>query len=528
MIARAPKSGGRSKLAIAVLVLLVVLAVLGLFAQRYYRPFLRSRVVDTLSDRFHSDVELAEIDFNLFPRLGIHGRGLALRRWGGNDASPVIEVAEFTATASPWQIYKKPWKIDRVRLQGLVITIPPRGQRGGPRRRFKHNVPVLIHDLVSDDAELRILTNKPGKAPQVFEIHRLVMNEVGLERSADFQTDLKNATPPGDVNARGKFGPWNPDDPSQTPLSAGYTFENADLGVFNGIGGTLYSRGKFGGMLGEMDVQGETDTPNFTVTIGGRPAHLTTTYDATVDGTNGDTLLHPVIARIGKTTIVAHGAVVNLPSTKGKSVMLDVAIQKGRLEDLLRLVMKSGGTPLSGNLNLNTAFELPSGKTEIIRRLKLQGRFGVLGAHFTNPDTRSRIESLSRRGQGKPKDLDAGDDISDLNGDFALGSGVATFRNLTFTVTGAKVALEGTYSLENEELDFHGKLFLDAKLSQTTTGIKSFMLKAVDPFFRKNGVTVLPIKITGTRANPSFGLDLRHKSRSENLAGQEKTSHTSR
>ena len=52
---------------------------------------------------------------------------------------------------------------------------------------------------------------------------------------------------------------------------------------------------------------------------------------------------------------------------------------------------------------------------------------------------------------------------------------------------------------------------MQAKISQTTTGAKSFVLKAVDPFFRKNGQTEVPIKITGQREHPSFGLDLHHK-----------------
>jgi hypothetical protein len=52
---------------------------------------------------------------------------------------------------------------------------------------------------------------------------------------------------------------------------------------------------------------------------------------------------------------------------------------------------------------------------------------------------------------------------------------------------------------------------LDAKLSQTTTGVKSFLLKAVDPFFKgKNGGTDIPFKITGTKDHPVFGLD-RHR-----------------
>jgi len=48
---------------------------------------------------------------------------------------------------------------------------------------------------------------------------------------------------------------------------------------------------------------------------------------------------------------------------------------------------------------------------------------------------------------------------------------------------------------------------MDAKLSQVTSGIKSLLLKPVDPFFRKNGKTELPIKITGTRDHPAFGLN---------------------
>lgn len=92
-----------------------------------------------------------------------------------------------------------------------------------------------------------------------------------------------------------------------------------------------------------------------------------------------------------------------------------------------------------------------------------------------------------------------------------LDNGVIGFRGLTFVVTGAEVALDGKYGLEKQDLDFHGKLRMQAKISQTMTGIKSFVLKAVDPFFRKNGATELPIKITGQRDHPSFGLDLGHK-----------------
>jgi len=49
---------------------------------------------------------------------------------------------------------------------------------------------------------------------------------------------------------------------------------------------------------------------------------------------------------------------------------------------------------------------------------------------------------------------------------------------------------------------------MDAKLSEATRGFKSVFLRIVDPFFRKDGKTVLPIKISGDLDQPSFGLDL--------------------
>ena len=86
-----------------------------------------------------------------------------------------------------------------------------------------------------------------------------------------------------------------------------------------------------------------------------------------------------------------------------------------------------------------------------------------------------------------------------------------SFNQLRFAVAGASVQLHGSYGKESESLDFHGHLRLDAKLSQTITGFKSVLVKPFDSLFRKKGVTEIPIKITGTRGEPSFGLDFHHK-----------------
>ena len=65
-----------------------------------------------------------------------------------------------------------------------------------------------------------------------------------------------------------------------------------------------------------------------------------------MDGTNGDTLLHPVTAHLLNTVIVAQGGVVRSPDKQGKEITLDVTVDKGRLEDLLRLAVKGRSASL--------------------------------------------------------------------------------------------------------------------------------------------------------------------------------------
>ena len=105
-----------------------------------------------------------------------------------------------------------------------------------------------------------------------------------------------------------------------------------------------------------------------------------------------------------------------------------------------------------------------------------------------------------------------GDPATDFSGTLQVSDGLVRLSQLTFDVAGAAVALEGTYDVNSGELDLRGKLRMQAKLSQTTTGVKSFFLKAIDPLFEGKGAgTVLPIKITGTKGKPAFALDFHDK-----------------
>jgi AsmA-like C-terminal region len=477
-------------------------------------PIVRDRAIAALESRFDSDVELQTLKVSLVNHITVHGEGLVLRHHGRRDVPPLIEIHQFSASLSWAGLFGRPFHVREVHLEGLVIHIPPKQQRLADERpsQKRRDIPLLVDDLTSDNAELDLLPGDPNKDPHVFLIHRLVMHSVGLGHSAPFESRLTNALPPGEIDVKGHFGPWQGEDPGQTPLSADYNFHDADLSVFHGIAGILSSNGSFGGVLEDIDVHGNTTVPDFTITVAGHPLKLDTDFSATVDGTNGNTLLHPVIAHFRNSTLICNGGVVKTPGAKGREIALEVTTDHARLEDLMLFAVKSSTSPMTGNIRLTTKFDLPPGREDIADRLRLDGTFGIGGAQFASEEIRSKLESLSRRGQGKPEDVDAGNAISELKGTFTMRNGQVTFRDLSFSVTGATVELAGSYGLKTEQLDFHGKLHLQAKLSQVTTGVKSFLLKPFDPFFRKDGETVLPIRITGTREQPSFGLDFHRKS----------------
>jgi len=368
---------------------------------------------------------------------------------------------------------------------------------------------VVIDELDAPGAKLVIVPRTINKPPKIWAIHTLKMHNVGAGRAMPFDATLTNGVPPGEIVTSGTFGPWVTDAEGKTPLEGQFTFSKADLSVFKGISGILSSKGTYGGSLAWIDVHGETETPDFTITTGGHPFALHTKYHSIVDGTNGDTLLDRIDASFLKSSLVASGAVLDEPGhVKGRIVKLDVDMEKARVEDVMTMVVKSTPPPMIGALKLVTKFLLPPGETDVVERLRLDGRFTMTGARFTNPAVQSKIVELSHRGRGQPEATQQAV-ASSFAGRFKLAGGSLSVPEVKFDVPGAGVRLAGNYGLKSETIDFKGDLLLDAKVSETMTGFKSLLLKVVDPLFRREGGgSAIPIKIEGTRGSPKFGLDV--------------------
>jgi hypothetical protein len=203
--------------------------------------------------------------------------------------------------------------------------------------------------------------------------------------------------------------------------------------------------------------------------------------------------------------------VVNVPQ-QGHQITLDVTTPKARIEDILQLAINSDQAFLRGPIRVVAKLSLPPGKQKVIDKMSLDGTFAITSGRWASAEMREKLESFSRHAEGKPEDEDAGSAVTDLKGRFVLKNSVITFSKLTFSVPGAGVELAGTYDIHTQKIEMQGHLRMQAKLSQTMTGAKSFFLKAIDPLFsKKGGGTELPITITGTQQAPVFGVSVFHK-----------------
>ena len=508
-------------LGVVLLVLFIGAAISARLLISRAEPILRARIIETLSTRFNSRVELGELHVSVMRGLQVSGGGL--RVFGSFDPDPsqtgiqpLFAVSSFRFRTTVRSLLRTPMHIDSVHVQNLVLNIPPKEERKqAPQLRPKGGkIRISVGQIVSDDAKLIINTLKPGKLPTEFDISYLVLRTIASGQPLHFDATLVNPKPVGDIASSGYFGPFQEDSPRDTPVKGDYSFSNADLSTIEGIGGILSSTGRYSGTLGGIIVDGTTDTPDFRLSISGHPVPLHTEFHAIVDGTDGDTYLQPVKAQLLNSPFVCNGFIVKETQPPGRHIKLDVVVEKGRIDDFLKLGVKTDPAVMTGTIQLKAKLDLPPGEPDIANRLKLIANFRVSSAHFTNDKIQEKIDRFSLRSRGKVSQIaESNPDVhSILAGAFVLNDGVLNFSRVHFQVPGTQVNLTGVYSLDGNRFDFHGHARMDAKVSQLVGGWKSIFLKPVDPFFSKHGAgTDVPIKITGTKSEPQIGLDFGHK-----------------
>jgi hypothetical protein len=511
----------------------VVLCVAALIAADYVvrnaGPILKKRVIATLSERFHSPVELDTLDVSLLRGVEVRGTGLRVLYLAGPDvpgsaqiagagAAPMLSVKSFTFRTTLSNLVHMRARVATVYVDGMELHIPPHhGFRAAPTQPGSQPMEALMVDRIQcKDASIVIETNDPGKEPLEFAIQNLVLTDVGATQPFLYTADLINPKPVGEIHATGHFGPWQGSDPRETALDGDFTFEHADLGSIKGISGTLSSTGRFSGVLGKLVVDGTTQTPNFALDISEHPEPLETTYHAIVDGTTGDTTLAPVNATLGRSSFSCEGTIAHArdaQGNKGHDIALAVDMPDGRIQDLLPLGVKSAKPIMTAALTMHAKLHIPPGPERVAAKMELSGDVVEHGLVFSNAKVQDQIDALSMRAQGKPEEAQAAGSggvavvTSTLATNFALAHEVITFSSVKYAIPGANLELDGAYALRGEQFDFKGHVQTQATASQMMTGWKSMLMKPFDSLLKKNGAGLqLPIEIHGTRDDVHFGL----------------------
>ncbi|HEX6496958.1 MAG TPA: hypothetical protein VF018_15810, partial [Acidobacteriaceae bacterium] len=529
----------------AVVALLVALQ----WASRNAGPILRQRVIATLEERFRSPVQLDRLDVVFENGIQVSGGGLRIINFGEKQPAgaepaedqPMLSVDSLDFHTTVRQLLEPTLRVDLVHVRGMRLNIPPKGQRAPLLRPKKHkprDAGVVVDKIVCSDMTLTIETDRLDKLPLVFDIHDLTLKDIGPNRPFLFDAKLVNPQPVGDIHSIGQFGPWNGDEPRDTPVQGDYVFSNADLGPIKGIAGTLSSTGKYSGTLSHIGVNGTTDTPNFSLDVSDHPVHLRTEFDATVDGTTGDTRLNHVHATFLSTSLDVTGMVMQAKTrlmqandrrgrrdpakpprssvtgeeVRGHYIDINVITKGARIEDILTLGVKARPPIMQGGLAVQAHLSIPPGKESISKKIHIQGRFGIRGATFSNANWQQTLDKFSARAEGHPKQANAGNAeqvASQMSGSFTLGRSLITIPDLQYEIPGVKVSLAGKYGLDGNTFNFAGTAQTDASASDMLTGWKHWVVMPFDPLFKKDGAGLeVPVKITGTRSDMKFGVDM--------------------
>jgi hypothetical protein len=136
-----------------------------------------------------------------------------------------------------------------------------------------------------------------------------------------------------------------------------------------------------------------------------------------------------------------------------KTVTLAMNVSQGRVEDLLGLFAGAARPAEKGGVRLQMKVEVAPGPLGFLRRLRLDGNFGIDEAHSTDPKLQVPVNRLAESARGENKDqeeLDPTTVLSDLKGHVSAKGGIVQLSSVSFTEPGTVAELAGTYDLINK------------------------------------------------------------------------------
>ena len=495
----------------------VLLLVLGFAAIKLVHawPFTRSAMLSALETFSARPVKIQQFRMTFFPP-GCEVEGIEFEHHRRRDLPPLVTVQKLTIRGSYSGLLGIRKHLAEIVASGGHILVPPKAPDGERPVIFPLTLSKQarfdLDSFVGHDVVVEFRSAEAGKEPYVIKIEQVKVQHIEGKPALSFQASFATSKPVSQVHSQGEFGPWDPKSPGSAHVKGIYRLEKADLGVYGGITGTLGSTGTFNGTLARITVDGTAQVPDFRVTHSSHTVSVTSEVHGTVDARSGDTQLDPIIAHFLKTTVTSRGGILGNEKVPGKNTDLELAVDEGRVEDLLLLFIKAPVAPMTGVVNLRGSAKLPPGSQPFLHKLAMEGNFGIGAAQFKNPKAQQPIDKLSKSSRGESHEQEKVDPrivLSELRGQVTLKNAIANFGRLTFRADGSDATLTGTFNLISQEVDLHGTLATTGKLSELTSGMKSLLVKIITPFFKKKqGARIVHFKITGTYGNPVVGLDL--------------------
>jgi hypothetical protein len=430
----------------------------------------------------------------------------------------VITVDRIVVRGSYAGLLSNPVRLTAIDLTGLRVWISPRrpgasepfGLSGGTVR------PKLrVDEIRLDQALLDLPRDAPGRAPLEFAFHSVLVQDLGLNGRMQFSLAAHNPVPSGEVHIRGEAGPIGVSTLREMPMEGQFTFENANLTAPRSISGLLNASGNCRGTMGHLECAGTADVPQFQVFGSAHAVHIASRYQATVDAVTGNARLNEVVAHFNSTTLSAVGTVSGDPDPRGKTLTLDLSVRDGRLEDLLTLFTSAPQAGMRAAIGIQGRFIIPPGPPDFLSKLRVDGKLVLSQARFTNPASQTPLDRLSASAEGVPKAEQRHDPrlaAGNVQAHVTARNGVANLREVAFAFPGIQGRLAGTFSLHEKQVHLDGAFETQGKLSDTSSGLKALLLKAIGPLWPKtDSMKSIPFAISGRGSSASFHLRLHPK-----------------
>src|ERR1700722_3222978 len=192
-------------------------------------PFSQRKVTQSLQDTFPATVTFQKFHSTYFPHPGCVGEE-AVFTWLGSsrDTPPIVTIRRITIKAHYLDMVLRPGYISKIILEGFAARVPKIGTTREPTSWKSVQSNTHVGTLVADHSIVEIARNGDKEALQ-FIVHTLQLHSVQGENPFTYDVALHNPIPPGEIRARGQFGPWNSERAGDTAVSGEATFEHADL-----------------------------------------------------------------------------------------------------------------------------------------------------------------------------------------------------------------------------------------------------------------------------------------------------------